>query len=186
MTRKEEIIKVAAELIREKGYVGLSMRDLAKAIGVKAASLYNHIPSKQAILSELILQLAEDFTSQIQGVAKEDSSSLDKLKKIVEHHLGLSLHYPNELAVLNNEWTHLNGEALQDFKFKRSQYEEELRQIINYGKTNNELKPLHTELVLFSMLSTLRNLNLWIKKRSSIPAEQLKNELVEVLLKGIS
>jgi AcrR family transcriptional regulator len=186
MTRKQEILKVSETLIREKGYVGLSMRDLAKAIGVKAASLYNHIPSKQAILTELILQLAEDFTSQIQKVAKENSTSLDKLKKIIEHHVDLSLLQPNKLAILNTEWIHLEGQALLDFKLKRSQYEEALRQIINKGKAKQELKPLHTELVLFSMLSTLRNLNLWVQKRSSIPAEQLKNELAEVLLKGIS
>ncbi|GGE24824.1 TetR/AcrR family transcriptional regulator [Psychroflexus planctonicus] len=186
MTRKDEILQVSARLIREKGYVGLSMRDLAKAIGVKAASLYNHIPSKQAILAEIILHLAEDFTSQIQHVAIKSISSLDKLKQIIEHHVDLSLHHPNKLALLNNEWMHLEGQSLADFKTMRNQYEEQLRQIINQGKANNELKALHTELVLFSLLSTLRNLNVWIKKRGSIPAEQLKNELHQVLLNGIS
>ena len=186
MTSKDEILKVAAQLIREKGYVGLSMRDLAKTIGVKAASLYNHIPSKQAILTEIILQIAEDFTSQIQTVASEQISSVAKLEQIIEHHVDLSLHHPNKLALLNNEWMHLEGKALHDFKAMRNQYEETLRQIINTGKHANELKPLHTELVLFSMLSTLRNLNSWIKKRGLIPQEQLKNELTQVLLNGIS
>ena len=186
MTSKDEILKVAAQLIREKGYVGLSMRDLAKTIGVKAASLYNHIPSKQAILTEVVLQLANDFTSQIQNVANQQISSVAKLEQIIAHHVDLSLNYPNQLALLNNEWIHLEGQALIDFKTMRSQYEENLRQIINAGKSSNELKPLHTELVLFSMLSTLRNLNLWIKKRGSIPTQQLKQELTEVLLSGIA
>lgn len=186
MTRKDEIVKIAAQLIREKGYVGLSMRDLAKAVGMKAASLYNHIPSKQAILSELILQLAEEFTHQITEVATNQDTSVDKLKKIIEHHIDLSLHQPNRLAVLNNDWIHLEGKALEDFKLMRNQYEESFRHIINQGISANELKPLHTELVLFSLLSTLRNLNLWIKKRGTLEAHQLKEELIEALLKGIS
>lgn len=186
MTRKEEILQVSAELIREKGYVGLSMRDLAKTIGMRAASLYNHIPSKQTILAEIILHLAEDFTSQIQHVAVQPIPSLKKLKYIIEHHVDLSLHHPNKLALLNNEWMHLEGQSLTKFKTMRNQYEEQLRQIINQGKAQNELKQLHTELILFSLLSTLRNLNIWIKKRGAIPANQLKKELQEVLLNGIS
>ncbi|MBT8253717.1 MAG: TetR/AcrR family transcriptional regulator, partial [Bacteroidia bacterium] len=41
-TRKEEIIRIAARLFKEKGYSAVTMRDLAKAMGIKAASLYNH------------------------------------------------------------------------------------------------------------------------------------------------
>lgn len=186
MTSKEEIIKVSAVLIREKGYAGVSMRDIAKTIGVKASSLYNHIPSKQAILTELILDIAKLFTTQIKAIENEDDSTVFKLQKIIAQHVEISLSFPNQLAVLNNEWVHLEGNELVKFKEMRHQYETLFRQIIDNGKANKELKPIHTELILFSMLSTLRNLNLWIKKRGGIPANQLKTELSEVLLKGIA
>ena len=53
ITRKEEIVKTAAKLFKEKGYSAVTMRDLATAMGIKAASLYNHINSKQEILKEM-------------------------------------------------------------------------------------------------------------------------------------
>jgi len=37
-TRKDEIIKTAAKLFKEKGYSAVTMRDLASAMGMKAAS----------------------------------------------------------------------------------------------------------------------------------------------------
>jgi len=61
-TRKEEIIKTATKLFKEKGYSAVTMRDIAKAMGIKAASLYNHINSKQQILTDIIISLAEEFT----------------------------------------------------------------------------------------------------------------------------
>ncbi|WP_339614539.1 helix-turn-helix domain-containing protein, partial [uncultured Winogradskyella sp.] len=61
-TRKEEIVRVAAKLFKEKGYSAVTMRDLATAMGIKAASLYNHINSKQDILNAIIISLAEEFT----------------------------------------------------------------------------------------------------------------------------
>jgi len=54
-TRKKEIIKTATMLFKEKGYSAVTMRDIAKALGIKAASLYNHINSKQHILRDIIM-----------------------------------------------------------------------------------------------------------------------------------
>ena len=45
--RKLEIIAIASALFKEKGYSAVTMRDIAKAMGIKAASLYNHIKNKQ-------------------------------------------------------------------------------------------------------------------------------------------
>jgi len=66
LTRKEEIVIVAAKLFKEKGYSAVSMRDIAQQMDIKAASLYNHIKSKQEILSSLVLHVAEKFTNSTQ------------------------------------------------------------------------------------------------------------------------
>ena len=47
--RKSEIINIAAKLFKEKGYSAVTMRDIAQAMDIKAASLYNHIKYKQEI-----------------------------------------------------------------------------------------------------------------------------------------
>ena len=49
--RKSEIINVSAKLFRQKGYSAVTMRDIATVLDIKAASLYNHIKSKQEICS---------------------------------------------------------------------------------------------------------------------------------------
>ena len=82
-TRKDEIIQTSAILFQKKGYSAVTMRDIAKAMGIKAASLYNHIKSKQEILSEIIISLAEQFTKQMKVIKNSNDSSIDKLKQIV-------------------------------------------------------------------------------------------------------
>ena len=67
-SRKTEIITVASQLFKEKGYNAVSMRDIAQAMGIKAASLYNHITGKQEILSTLILEVAYEFTNGMNSV----------------------------------------------------------------------------------------------------------------------
>lgn len=51
---KKEIFLAAAELYAEKGYHGTSMGDLAKRVGIKPASIYNHYPSKESVMNDLL------------------------------------------------------------------------------------------------------------------------------------
>ena len=48
------IVEQAFALFAERGYRGVSVRDIAVAVGIKDASLYNHFPSKQAIFDAIV------------------------------------------------------------------------------------------------------------------------------------
>ncbi len=184
-TRKEEIIRVAAKLFKEKGYSAVTMRDLASAMGIKAASLYNHINSKQQILKEIIISLAEEFTQGLQKIQKSKKSNIDKLKDIVKLHVEISSKNTFGMASLNNDWMHLE-EKLGYYLQLRADYEEELRSIIAEGVTKNEFVDDNIEVMLFSILSTLRSLYLWIPKKEDLNTEELSQQLSQVLINGIN
>lgn len=45
---KQRILEKSLELFSTKGYDSVSVGEIAKAVGIKAPSLYNHFPSQQA------------------------------------------------------------------------------------------------------------------------------------------
>ena len=51
---KQRILKKSLELFSTKGYDAVSVGEIAKAVGIKAPSLYNHFPSKQAIFDAIV------------------------------------------------------------------------------------------------------------------------------------
>lgn len=161
------------------------MRDIAKAMGMKAASLYNHIDGKQEILSTLILKVAEEFTEGMNTVLISEKNPLEKIEKIIKIHIDITIDYSEGLAALNNDWMHLEKTDLNDFIKMREEYEENFRNIIKSGIELGEIKPRHPEVILFSILSTLRTLYLWYQKRGKLDVNILKKDMVSVLLKGI-
>jgi AcrR family transcriptional regulator len=82
--RKKEIINVSAKLFKEKGYSAVTMRDIAQAMDIKAASLYNHIKSKQEILVLIIIEIAEEFTNVMNEVVSSNDSAIKKIERIIE------------------------------------------------------------------------------------------------------
>jgi len=184
-TRKEEIISVASQLFKEKGYNAVTMRDIAEAMGMKAASLYNHISRKQEILATLILEVASEFTVAMNNVIAEESSPLQKVQTIIEMHIDITVNYSEGLAALNNDWMHLENDDLNAFVKMRNDYEENFRNIIKQGIDSGEIQARQPEVILFSILSTLRTLYVWYQKRGKLDVNVLKKDIVAVFLKGI-
>jgi AcrR family transcriptional regulator len=52
-TTKDRIMDAAIVLFSDRGYDNVSMRDIASKVGIKAASIYNHFPSKRDILKSM-------------------------------------------------------------------------------------------------------------------------------------
>lgn len=183
-SRKQEILKTAARLFREKGYTAVTMRDLATEIGVKAASLYNHIASKEEILNEVIMTVAESFTDGIEEIRFRESGISEKLTAVIAQHVNLTANHPYQMASLNNDWMHL-GEGKSKYLELRTKYEQHFRTIIKEGKERGMLKNIDEEVILFSTLGTLRNLYLWIPKKADLDRDKLIDALSKTLLEGI-
>lgn len=183
--RKEEIISQASQLFKEKGYSAVTMRDIAKALGIKAASLYNHIEGKQEILSVLILDLANEFTKGMNEILGMNKSPLQKIEKLIELHIDITVNQSDALASLNNDWMHMAENDVSNFVSMRESYEENFRNIIKEGISLGQIEPRHPEVILFSILSTLRTLHLWYQKRGKLDVNVLKRDMVSVLLRGI-
>ncbi|HIW75367.1 MULTISPECIES: TetR/AcrR family transcriptional regulator [Gordonibacter] len=56
---RERIVSEAFALFSERGFHAVSVRDIAEAVGIKDASLYNHFPSKKAIFDAIVSEAFE-------------------------------------------------------------------------------------------------------------------------------
>ena len=65
----------AIDLFSESGYDKISMRDIAKVVGINVSSIYNHFPSKNSILEYIL----EDYTEHNSGVFY-DHAAFSKLQ----------------------------------------------------------------------------------------------------------
>lgn len=71
-TRKD-ILDRALELFATHGFSGSSMRDIARAVGVRESALYHHFPNKNSILEAV---LAESGPGALNGLLDGDLVSL--------------------------------------------------------------------------------------------------------------
>ena len=99
---KQKILDKALELFSNQGYDSVSVGEIAKAVGIKAPSLYNHFPSKQAIFEAIVESTAAQYEADTDKInihvqdAKQDipvfteiteDALYEKVRQIFEYSL---------------------------------------------------------------------------------------------------
>ena len=75
---RQRILDAALALFSARGYDSVSVGEIAKAVGIKAPSLYNHFPSKRAIFDAIVEATAAQYEADtdkidihVQNVAQD-------------------------------------------------------------------------------------------------------------------
>jgi AcrR family transcriptional regulator len=184
-SRRQQILNSAAKLFRKKGYNATSLKDIAQANNMEAPSLYNHIKSKAELLSLILLQLAETFSSGIHQINNSSLSGYQKLEKVIGHYVQISLNQPDEVSLLTGEWVHLSPSDRELYLKRRDDYENIFRHIIKQCVSEGSVYVENEDLTVFSILSTLRWLYSWISKNPNFNPIELETQLCSIILKGI-
>jgi AcrR family transcriptional regulator len=184
-TRRENILEEAALLFKERGFAATSMRDLAERVGIEAASLYNHIKSKDDILEDICTRIAGEYIAHLTEIEQKPISTTEKVEALIRLHVRIITSDTEGVSVANNEWKHLREPVLTKFKKARSDYEKRFAHIIEQGILNGEFQNLNTSVALFTILSAVRWIELWYKPERGISPQILEETIVSILLNGL-
>jgi len=80
---------------------------------------------------------------------------------------------------------HLTDSDLDYFIKMRNAYEDNFKEIIKKGIQEGEIKNLNIDVIIFSILSTLRTLYIWYNKTNKLSSKALTDNMIKVLLNGI-
>lgn len=126
--------EVALLLFAERGYHGVSMRDLAGAAGVGASSLYGYVASKEALLLDLVLLAHDEHREGLrQALLETDGDPGEQLRAVVQAHVRLHASYPLLATVANNELHALSDAARRSVLAVRGDAEGTITSIIERG-----------------------------------------------------
>jgi TetR/AcrR family transcriptional regulator, cholesterol catabolism regulator len=185
MTRRDEIVSISAKLFKQKGYSATTMREIAEQVGMEAASMYNHIKGKDDILTDICFRIADEYIAQLTSIETKFTSPIEKLKALIRLHIRIVIKDADAISVANNEWKHLPEAELKRFKTARHNYETRFAKIIEEGIEKGEINDINVSVALFTILSSVRWVELWYKADREISPKTLEDNIVHLLMNGL-
>jgi AcrR family transcriptional regulator len=184
-SKKEFILKKAAQMFREKGFAATSMRDLAETVGIEAASLYNHIRSKNEMLESICFDVANRFTIFMDELESGNQGTIKKIETLLRFHIKQMIETFEEVIVCDREWKHLDEPYLSNFHNQRRSYRKRFAAIIEEGISKNEVKKIDAPTAVLIMLHSVNGIESWHRSTAKISSKDLEDNMVLIMIDGL-
>lgn len=120
--KKGDILKASVELFADRGYDGVSVRDIAKLAGVTEAALYKHFKGKEEMSLYLFKEIMREYCRRIQKIMLQEISAVEKLCAVVDITFDLYEAHPAvirfTLLSQHNFWLKVTDELRPHLLFK--------------------------------------------------------------------
>src|SRR3954470_14219292 len=103
VTRRAEILAAAAELFARRGYHGVSIGDLGRAVGLTGPALYRHFRGKDAVLAQMLLDISERLLAEGTARAAAVPGPDEALDALLRWHIDFALDNPALITVHERE-----------------------------------------------------------------------------------
>ena len=170
---RERICEAAIDLFAAKGYHGTSMRDLAGAVGVEAASLYYHFPSKQDILLALFEGIMNEQQRMLQAALLAARRPSEGLRAVTRSHVLYHIMQSKEAFVSHSELRSLTPANRRQIVTSRDRYEDEIRSLLKAGVVCGEFDIDDVPVAATALLCMWSGVSDWIQPRGRLDADEI-------------
>ena len=124
MTRRQQILDIAAELFAQKGFHGVSIAELGAACGFSGPALYRHFRSKDAVLAEMLVSISDELLTVGRERVRTADSPEAALQGLVDWHVTFALDHKALIVVQDRDWSALPLEAREKVRETQRKYVE--------------------------------------------------------------
>ncbi len=132
--RRKQIKKAVLKIITKEGLHSLSIRNLAKIVGITEGAVFRHFTSKRAIIISIMDDVKEELMSELKSIAYSRIPAEEKLFKYLSCHINYLINNKGISILLFSEAAHLNDKELKKrWKSILAEHDKLLTKIINDG-----------------------------------------------------
>ena len=185
LRRREEIISAAAVKFAEKGYHNVGMREIADAMAIRSASLYNHFGSKEEILYAICLRVTEEPVRQQLPLLDAPGTPAGRLALLVRGHLLHLAQRQVEHLVGLHEMAELTPEHRDVINAHRRHYQRRVEDVIAAGVRAGELAVQDVPLAALFLLDALNGFSRWFRPDGPLSAAAVADRYVHLAIDGL-
>lgn len=183
----QKILETAKTLLVEKGYHGMSMREISDALGVSKAALYYYFKDKEELFLAILKIYLDDMSNRLDRITVEPVSSAEKVRLFVEFVLAQPAEQRATIRLASQEINQLSPESRGTFgALYREKFIYKLQAILQEGMNQGDFRKMPGDVAVWALLGIM--FPYFYPTHlvdSSIPKETV-DEVVRIFLNGIS
>lgn len=175
----DRIRRAAVDLFGMHGYRATSTRKLAARAGLTAGSLYNHFPSKQALLFDILLSAHTVSLGRLRTVLTVAADPTATLRQAVRSHVLFHVEDPVAIAVVYRDIEYLGPEEHATILKLRRTYERAFVGLLGRGVREGVFDVDDPRLAAIAIISMGIRVSSWFRPNGRLSAEEVADAYAE-------
>jgi AcrR family transcriptional regulator len=184
-TKREAVLKTAAQLFLEKSYGRTSLNDVADRLNITKPALYHYFRNKEEILLEcyrLGTTLIEETLNQI---ASHCGTGLEKVEAFIYSYANV-MTVSFGRCVMRLDDGDLSSAALIEVRNYKRKIDRRLRSFLQEGIEDRSIAPCDPKIAAFAIAGALNWICRWYEPEGALSAEEIASQFVRMLTQGLA
>lgn len=183
LSRRSEIVAAAARLFADQGYYSVGMRDIAHAVGIRGASLYNHFSSKEDVLYAITLKMTKDPLDDQLRLLDAPGTPASRLRAFIRAHIRLLTANRVEHLVALTELKSLTDEHQAEVAGYRKYYQRRVHDVVAAGVRSGDFAVTDAGAATIALLDMINGISWWLRDDHNF--EALTKNYEELIITGL-
>jgi len=182
--RRQEVLKVAAELFARLGYEHTTLDMIASELGLSKPSLYYYVKSKEDVLGQILEDIVQSISDQVQADISTAMPPDERLRRLIVAHVARLCVYPEGRAFIMYE-SHLLSQRAPHILEMRARYQRLVEAIIDEGIARGIFRVPSAKLATFALLGALNWIPIWYSPDGPLSPEEIGEHFARILVGGL-
>jgi AcrR family transcriptional regulator len=184
-TKREAVLKTAAQLFLEKSYGRTSMNDVAERLNITKPALYHYFDNKEDILLEcyrLGVGLIEEILHEF---ADHGGNGLEKVEAFIQSYATvMTVNFGR--CVMRLDEGDLTSEARTEVRAYKRKIDRRLRAFIQEGIDDGSIAPCDVKIAAFSIAGALNWICMWYEPAGALSPDEIAAQFARTLTQGLA
>lgn len=180
----ERIRSAAEQLFAARGFAAVSVREIAGAVGVQAAALYNHFSNKQALLEDLLVSHMDSLIAAWKAEAEAGEAAGKALERFARFHIRYHVDRSDAVFISYMELRNLDPENFRRVENLRKTYEAFVVDILEDGRASGEFDLTDTRITAMAVIAMLTGVNTWYRSRGRLSLSEIEDIYTKMVLRS--
>jgi AcrR family transcriptional regulator len=184
----------ALRLFAQHGYAAVSMRQIAKEVGVQAGALYNYTPDKQSLLyslmeghmRELLAAWGAEVTPGEDRQSQDPPDAMVLLERFVRFHIGFHMQRPDAVFIAYMELRNLTEENFVAIETWRRAYEDALETVLKQGVAAGQFTIPDTKIATLAVIAMLNGVMTWYRSGGRLSLDEVESVYWDMVRKSVT
>jgi AcrR family transcriptional regulator len=184
-TKREAVLKTAAQLFLEKSYARTSLNDVADRLNITKPALYHYFRNKEEILIECYRLGTNLIEETLNEIASHCGTGLEKVEAFIYSYANvMTVNFGR--CVMRLDEGDLSSAAVTEVRNYKRKIDRRLRSFLEEGMADRSIMPCDPKIAAFAIAGALNWICEWYEPEGALSAEEIASQFVRTLTQGLA